>query len=65
MLLVPRASAHEVTIDPRCLTRIMLGWKMPEDDRNQIREWAIQRQPELTVVTASWDNFENVLNLVA
>lgn len=65
VLLVPRNSPHEVIINPRCLTRMILGRKMPEDDRAQITEWAKQRQPELQVVAASWDNFENVLNLVS
>lgn len=31
--------------DPRWLTRIILGWKMPESDRAQIRQWAKHREP--------------------
>jgi len=62
-VLVPRQYPHEVIIDPRCLTRIILGRKMSDSDRAVIRDWAKQRQPELEVVTASWDSFENVLKV--
>jgi hypothetical protein len=37
---------------------------MPNDDRAQIGAWAKERDPELKLATASWDSFENKLNLV-
>lgn len=64
-VLVPRQDPHNVTINPNSLTRIILGWQMPESDQRQIREWAKERKPELTVVAASWDDFDQVLNLIA
>lgn len=41
--------------DPRWLTRIILGKEMSADHRKQIREWAKQREPELTAVDAYYD----------
>jgi hypothetical protein len=41
--------------DPRWLTRIILGKRMAEEQKEQIREWAKQREPELTVVDAYRD----------
>jgi hypothetical protein len=40
-------SAPIVKIEPRCLTRIILGRHMSDADQQQIREWARQRNPEL------------------
>jgi len=62
-VLVPRKSACWVTIDPTWLRQLILGWKMPEADRKQIREWAAQRSPALRVVDASWDELHQVLRL--
>jgi hypothetical protein len=54
---VPRMfSSGLVPFDPQHLTRLILGRRMPEADRTQIREWAKQRTPELQVVTALWDS---------
>lgn len=59
-----RHTPHEVDIDPRVLTRIILGWQMPEVDRTLIRQWAKQRNPELSVATASWNEYERRLDIV-
>lgn len=59
-----RNTPHEINIDPRLLTSIILGYEMPEPDRTLIRSWAKQRKPELIVKTASWDKYERKLNIV-
>jgi hypothetical protein len=62
-VVVPPRFPCKVQIDPICFTRIILGWRMPEENRAQIREWAKQRDPELTVVTAHYDELDQVLKL--
>lgn len=62
-IVVARNSDGKVAIDPRLLTRIILGRNMQEADRVQIRNWAQQREPELTVVSAYYDEFEQSLKL--
>ena len=62
-VLVPRRSLPITVIDPAWLTRLILGWKMPDPDRKMIREWAKQRSPELRVVTAFYDEFKQALKL--
>jgi hypothetical protein len=57
-ILVPRKSSGVIPIDPAHLTRLILGRKMPETDGKLIREWAKQRTPELRVVSAFWDAYE-------
>ena len=59
-----RKNPHEVNIDPRVLTRIILGWHMREADRTLIHQWARRRKPELTVATASWNEYERKLDIV-
>jgi hypothetical protein len=54
-LVLPRGQAGNVTIDPRWLTRLVLGWRMADAHRKAIREWAEQREPRLTVVSAFYD----------
>jgi hypothetical protein len=63
-ILVRRHSSAVVSIDPSYLTRIILGWKMRDDDRKLIREWSKSRSPELNVVTACYDQFTQSLRLV-
>lgn len=58
-----RNNPHEVNIDPRVLTSIILGYRMPEADRSLIRQWSKQRKPELTVRTASWNEYERKLKI--
>jgi hypothetical protein len=53
----------KVVIDPHWLSRIILGWKMPEQQRAQIREWASERNPRLTVVSAQYDAIDHMLKL--
>jgi hypothetical protein len=62
-VLVPRRSASVTSIDPTWLTRIILGWKMPDADRKMICEWAKQRSPELKVLVASYDELKQALQL--
>jgi len=42
--------SSKVGIDPRWLTRLILGTHMLDANRKSIREWAKQREPELAVV---------------
>lgn len=60
-----RNTPHILNIDPRFLTSIILGWKIPEPDRTLIRRWAKRRKPELRVKMASWDEYERKLNILA
>ena len=53
----------KVKFDPRWLTRIILGKKMSDEHRKQIREWAKQREPELTVVDAYYDPTQRAIKL--
>ena len=53
----------KVKIDPRWLTRIILGKEMSDEHREQIREWAKQREPELTVVDAYYDPTQRAIKL--
>lgn len=41
--------------DPNWLTRIITGKDMKPEHERQIREWATQREPQLTVVNAYYD----------
>lgn len=52
-----------IKIDPRCLTRVILGKNMSPGHQKQIREWAKQRQPELAVVHAYFDELHQELCL--
>jgi hypothetical protein len=45
------------------LTRIILGKEMSEEHRKQIREWAKQREPELTFVDAYYDATHRAIKL--
>jgi hypothetical protein len=62
-VLVSRKSHPILKIDPSWLNRVILGWKMPEEERFQIRAWAKQRSPELKVVEASYDELDQTLVL--
>jgi len=64
-ILLLRGSNPIVKIDPRWLTRLILGKDMSEADRKLIREWAKQREPELAVVNAYYDELHQVLRLNA
>ncbi|OFW32576.1 MAG: hypothetical protein A3J28_02115 [Acidobacteria bacterium RIFCSPLOWO2_12_FULL_60_22] len=60
-ILTLRGSPPLVTFDPKLLTRIILGKDMVEAHRTTIREWAQKRCPELVVVCAEYDAFEQRL----
>jgi hypothetical protein len=62
-LLLPRDKGSKVIIDPRWLTRLILGMHMPDANRTLIREWAKQRKPELAVVSAYYDELYQTLTL--
>jgi hypothetical protein len=62
-LILPRGKGTMVRLDPRWLTKIILGMKMSADNERQIREWAKQRKPELTVARAYLDRVHHELRL--
>lgn len=62
-LVLPRHSGSKVKIDPRWLTRVILGKDMSEENRNVIRKWAEERQPRLVVATAYYDEPDQALCL--
>jgi hypothetical protein len=64
-LVLPRGKGSRVKIDPSWLTRVILGKDMTEGHRLLIREWAKQRQPELNVVHADFDQLHQALRLTS
>jgi hypothetical protein len=62
-LIRARGSASLVSIDPRWLTRIILGKSMSPENQKQIREWAKQRDLELLVVNAYFDELHQEIRL--
>jgi hypothetical protein len=62
-ILLMRGSNPIVKIDPRWLTRLILGKNMSDVHRKLIREWAKQREPELAVLNTYYDEFHQVLKL--
>ncbi|MGA8012523.1 MAG: DUF2971 domain-containing protein [Candidatus Acidiferrales bacterium] len=62
-LVLPRGKGSKVKIDPRWLTRAILGKDMSEPNRKVILEWAKQRQPELAVVSAYFDPVYRMIKL--
>jgi hypothetical protein len=64
-LVLARGKGSKVEIDPRWLTRLILGWHMSDVHRTLIREWAKQREPELTVACASYDELDQTLRLIS
>lgn len=63
LVLNHKDGRKKVKFDPRWLTRIILGKKMSDEHRKQIREWAKQREPELTVVDAYYDPTQRAIKL--
>lgn len=49
--------------DPRWLHRIILGKDMSADNRKQVREWAKQREPKLTVAEVDLDPVSRTLKI--
>jgi hypothetical protein len=62
-LVSKRGQASRIKIDPHWLKRIILGKNMSEDHRKLVREWARQREPELAVVSAYYDQLYQTLRL--
>jgi hypothetical protein len=62
-LIRARGSAAQVRIEPRWLTKIILGMKMSEENERQIRKWCKQRQPELAVARAFIDQLNQEIRL--
>ena len=52
-----------VKFDPHSLRRIILGPRMSEENEKKIREWAEQREPNLHVVKAYFDDFDLKMKL--
>jgi hypothetical protein len=50
-------------ISPNWLTRIILGEHMSAADEQRIRQWAERRDPELSVVKASYEVSDRVMKL--
>ncbi len=63
LVLGRKDGRKKVKFDPRWLTRIILGKEMSVGHRKQIREWAKQREPELTVVDAYYDPTHRAIKL--
>jgi hypothetical protein len=62
-LISVRGSGPLVKIEPQWLTRIILGKSMSPENEKQVREWAKQRDPELLVVDAYFDELHQELRL--
>lgn len=62
-LVLLRGKGSKVKIEPQWLTRLILGKNMTEAHRKTIREWAKERQPELTVVEVYYDGLLQALRL--
>ena len=63
-VLVARRSDPILKIEPTWLSRLILGWKMPDVDRAQIRGWAKQRTPELVVDSAFYDEVDQKIRVI-
>jgi len=63
-LILPRNKGTSVRLnDPRWLTKIILGMNMSPENERKIREWAKQREPELTLARAYLDKVRHELRL--
>jgi hypothetical protein len=62
-LVLPRGHGSKVKIDPRWLTRLILGRNMSESNEQIIRDWARQLIPELAVVKVHYDTVDQKLKL--
>jgi hypothetical protein len=63
--LLRRGSNPVVKIEPRWSTRLILGKDVSDTHQQNIREWAKQRNPELAVVNAYFDELHHVIALRA
>lgn len=63
-LVLPRNDGRtKVKFDPAWLTRIILGKAMSEENKNKIRLWAKERDPELAVAYTYYDAVERKIKL--
>ena len=62
-LVAIRRQGPIVAIDPKWLTRIILGKDMSAAHRSQILKWVRERKPELQAVAAKYDSFRQELVL--
>lgn len=62
-LILPAGKGMTTHIESNWFTRIILGTKISAENEAQIRAWAKQRVPELTVVRAYLDEFDQELCL--
>jgi hypothetical protein len=62
-LLLQRGKGSKVKIKPQWLTRLILGKDMAEANLKTIREWAKERQPQLMVVNARYDELHQTLKV--
>ncbi len=62
-LILMRGKGTGVKIDPRWITRIILGMNISDAHEKTIRGWAEQREPNLVVVKAYFDNLDQTLKL--
>ncbi len=62
-LIRARGSGPLVKIEPQWLTRIVLGKNISPENQQQIRVWAKQRDPELFVVSAYFDELHQEIRL--
>ena len=58
-----RKQGPTVVIDPKWLTRIILGKDIVESHRKLILEWARERRPALEVMSVMYDSFQQKLIL--
>jgi hypothetical protein len=62
-LILPGGKGTGVKIDPRWLTRLILGKGISNGNEETIREWATSRQPPLEVLKAHFDPLDQRLKL--
>lgn len=62
-LIRERNSKPTVNVDPRWLTRIIIGKDMTEENEGLVRSWAKQRVPQLCVARAYFDELDQRLTL--
>ena len=64
-LVQPRGYKATSKFNPVLLNRLILGKDMSPTNRALLREWAKQREPELLVVSAYFDEVDQVIKLKA
>jgi hypothetical protein len=62
-LISTRGSGPLIKIEPQWLRRIILGKNMSPENQKQIREWAKNRDPELLVFNAYFDELHQEIRL--